>query len=88
MLDVTHKRCYIIGTIYVDMKLKPNVLNDLANDHALIAPAMPAKYRSDDNHISIEDESGRIVLTGAALEKEFWVTGKKEAMFTVVDHMY
>ncbi|CDS05496.1 hypothetical protein LRAMOSA08024 [Lichtheimia ramosa] len=75
VLDVTHKRCYIIGTIYVDMKLKPNVLNDLANDHALIAPAMPAKYRSDDNHISIEDESGRIVLTGAALEKEFWVTG-------------
>lgn len=60
------------------MKLKPNVLNDLAKDHALVAPAMPAKYRADDNRISIEDESGRIVLTGAALEKEFWVTGRRE----------
>lgn len=33
VLDVQKgKLCYIIGTVYMDMPLKPNVLNDLARD--------------------------------------------------------
>lgn len=33
MLDVENgKLCYIIGTIYMDMSLKPNVLEDLARE--------------------------------------------------------
>lgn len=33
MLDVENgKLCYIIGTIYMDMALKPNVLEDLARE--------------------------------------------------------
>lgn len=33
VLDVTPgKFCYIIGTVYCDMRLKPNVLEDLARD--------------------------------------------------------
>jgi DNA polymerase delta subunit 2 len=33
MLDVENgKLCYIIGTVYMDMPLKPNVLEDLARE--------------------------------------------------------
>lgn len=33
VLDVERgELCYIVGTVYMDMPLKPNVLEDLAND--------------------------------------------------------
>jgi DNA polymerase delta subunit 2 len=33
LLEVVKGRvCYIIGTVYMDMPLKPNVLEDLARD--------------------------------------------------------
>ena len=32
VLDAGMKRCYIVGTIYVDMQLKPNVLKDLTQE--------------------------------------------------------
>lgn len=36
MLDVENgKLCYIIGTVYMDMTLKPNVLEDLAREVSL-----------------------------------------------------
>ncbi|KAI9252432.1 DNA polymerase alpha/epsilon subunit B-domain-containing protein [Phascolomyces articulosus] len=75
VLDAGMKRCYIVGTIYVDMQLKPNVLNDLTQETSLVAPTIPRKYKGTEDKISIEDESGRIQLIGAVLEKEFWVTG-------------
>lgn len=38
MLDVENgKLCYIIGTIYMDMPLKPNVLEDLAREVIVIS---------------------------------------------------
>ncbi|KAI9317740.1 DNA polymerase alpha/epsilon subunit B-domain-containing protein [Dichotomocladium elegans] len=81
VLEVTPRKCYIIGTIYLEMALKPNVLDDLAKDKSLAIPAMPAKYRTDSNKITIEDESGRIVLTGNGLKNEkIWVTGMVVAL--------
>jgi len=40
VLDVTKGQlCYIIGTVYMDMPLKPNILQDLARDvRGLFAP--------------------------------------------------
>ncbi|ORY90030.1 DNA polymerase alpha/epsilon subunit B-domain-containing protein [Syncephalastrum racemosum] len=73
--DVTPKRCYVVGTIYVSMALKPNVLQDISEEVSLVAPAMPLKYKSDQDTIAIEDESGRIELSGSILANEFWVTG-------------
>lgn len=35
----------------------------------------PAKYRSDEDIISLEDESGRVEITGACLSKQLLVTG-------------
>lgn len=42
---------------------------------SLVAPAIPLKYKSDQDTIAIEDESGRIELSGSILASEFWVTG-------------
>jgi len=83
--------CYIIGTVYMDMPLKPNVLEDIARDVRLIAlnvilfsdeqqqalPVLPpsAKYYSEDDNIMLEDESGRIKLVGERLKDARIVTG-------------
>ncbi|KAF9496029.1 hypothetical protein BDN71DRAFT_1446729 [Pleurotus eryngii] len=69
------KLCYIIGTVYLDMPLKPNVLEDIARDRSILPPAPPPKFCSEDDIISLEDESGRINLVGERLKKMQLVTG-------------
>ncbi|GAA5823430.1 hypothetical protein JCM5353_002145 [Sporobolomyces roseus] len=56
--------CYVLGTLYVDMPLKPNVLEDLARDHHITAPPSRRKYNSSNDEIMLEDESGRVRLVG------------------------
>ncbi|GAA6064270.1 hypothetical protein JCM10212_001654 [Sporobolomyces blumeae] len=56
--------CYVVGTLYVDMPLKPNVLEDLARDHHITAPPTRRKYHSVSDEIMLEDESGRVRLIG------------------------
>ncbi|EPE32330.1 hypothetical protein GLAREA_07463 [Glarea lozoyensis ATCC 20868] len=69
--------CWIIGTIFMDMPLKPNILDDISKDHWISAPAPREKYLSADGNdmIMLEDKSGRIRLVGHALENEMLVTG-------------
>ncbi|KAI8336635.1 DNA polymerase alpha/epsilon subunit B-domain-containing protein [Chlamydoabsidia padenii] len=75
-LDVqSNELCYIIGTIYLDMPLKPNVMKDLSAESNLLIPPEPEKYRAETNTVSLEDESGRVKLTGVKLDKESLVTG-------------
>ncbi|KAI8089547.1 DNA polymerase alpha/epsilon subunit B-domain-containing protein [Halteromyces radiatus] len=75
-LDIqTNEVCYIIGTVYIDMEMKPNVLRDLSAESNLTVPPTPEKYRTETNVISLEDESGRVKLIGARLDKEMLVTG-------------
>ncbi|GAA5922117.1 DNA-directed DNA polymerase delta subunit POL31 [Sporobolomyces koalae] len=56
--------CWVLGTLYVDMPLKPNVLEDLAKDHHITAPPIRRKYHSRSDEIMLEDESGRVRLVG------------------------
>ncbi|KAI9305083.1 DNA polymerase alpha/epsilon subunit B-domain-containing protein, partial [Cunninghamella echinulata] len=68
--------CYIIGTVYMEMPLKPNVIQDLSEESSIVAPTMPDKYKvADSCKISLEDESGRVELTGSRLLKEYLVSG-------------
>ena len=70
--------CWVIGTIYKDMPLKPNVLEDLCKEHWLIAPPPRQKYigaGSVDDKIMLEDESGRVNLVGQGIHAELLVTG-------------
>ncbi|GBE82455.1 DNA polymerase subunit delta-2 [Sparassis crispa] len=98
MLDVVKGQlCFIIGTVYMDMPLKPNVLEDLARDHSIPAPPPREKFFSSDDVVTLEDESGRICLTGEKIRSSCLVTGvilgalgleKNSGDFEVIDICY
>ncbi|KZV65840.1 hypothetical protein PENSPDRAFT_111792 [Peniophora sp. CONT] len=76
VLEVTKGQlCFIVGTVYMDMPLKPNVLEDIGRDRSIPAPPPPKKIFSDDDVISLEDESGRIRLVGERVKNAILVTG-------------
>jgi len=76
VLEVIKGRvCYMIGTVYMDMPLKPNVLEDLGRDRYLPAPTFRPKIYSSEDTISLEDESGRIKLVGERIKDVTLVTG-------------
>lgn len=75
-LDVPEEtECIVLGTVYADMKAKPNVLEEYTRDPlAPIAPP-PSKYCGPGDRLIIEDETGRLVLSGAVLADQRLVTG-------------
>ena len=97
MLDVRQgSLCHVTGTIYLDLPLKPNILEDISKDQWLSAPPPRAKYLSPsgEDKIMLEDESGRLRLVGTILKAEELVTGvivsvmgteNAEGEFEVVD---
>ncbi|CAE6434858.1 unnamed protein product [Rhizoctonia solani] len=65
VLDVVKGHpCYIIGTVYMEMPLKANVLDDIVQDHALAMIPVQSKRTSDKDSVMLEDESGRVGLIG------------------------
>ncbi|KAI0781162.1 DNA polymerase alpha/epsilon subunit B-domain-containing protein [Trametes elegans] len=76
VLDVEKGQlCFIIGTVYMDMPLKPNVLEDVARDRSIPAPPPREKFNSDEDNVMLEDESGRICLVGDRIRSACLVTG-------------
>ncbi|KAL4797579.1 DNA polymerase delta subunit 2 [Aspergillus venezuelensis] len=80
VLDVRQgEPCWVAGTIYMEMPLKPNILDDLTKDNFTTAPP-PLKTYQDPSHpelteIMLEDESGRLRLTGSKLRSVQLATG-------------
>ncbi|KAJ2904029.1 hypothetical protein MKZ38_008961 [Zalerion maritima] len=79
VLDVRQgELCWVVGTCYMDMPLKPNILEDVSRDRWISAPISTQKYASsdpEDDKIMLEDDSGRIRLVGDHLENIHLVTG-------------
>ncbi|KIO30939.1 hypothetical protein M407DRAFT_42717, partial [Tulasnella calospora MUT 4182] len=76
VLDIKKgKLSYVIGTVYMDMRLKPSILDDIVKDEFNLAAPPTAKYFSDDDVIMMEDESGRVKLVGEVIAKAGLVTG-------------
>ncbi|KAK6211911.1 DNA polymerase delta small subunit Cdc1 [Pestalotiopsis sp. IQ-011] len=78
VLDIRQgELCWTVGTVYMDMALKPNILEDVSKDKWISAPTSTQKYWSEDGSdaIMLEDESGRIRLVGEPLKSVFLVTG-------------
>ncbi|MCJ1397138.1 hypothetical protein MMC11_000330 [Xylographa trunciseda] len=78
VLDVRQgELCWVMGTIYMDMPLKPNILDDISKDHWISAPPPREKYRSasGEDQTMLEDESGRLRLVGTMLQTTMLVTG-------------
>ncbi|KAJ3515561.1 hypothetical protein NLJ89_g1677 [Agrocybe chaxingu] len=76
VLEVEKGRiCYIMGTVYMDMPLKPNVMEDIARDQSIPPPPPQIKMFSEDDNVMLEDESGRIRLVGERIKEARLVTG-------------
>ncbi|TPX07130.1 uncharacterized protein E0L32_010931 [Thyridium curvatum] len=78
VLDVRQgELCWVAGTVYMDMPLKPSILDDVSKDRWISAPNFVQKYWSEDDcdAIMLEDESGRIRLVGDVLKSVLLVTG-------------
>jgi DNA polymerase delta subunit 2 len=78
VLDVRQGQlCWVAGTIYMDMPLKPNILEDISKEHWTAGPLPRQSYYSNElgMQIMLEDESGRLRLTGAMLKNSLLVTG-------------
>ncbi|KAG5995192.1 hypothetical protein E4U43_003092 [Claviceps pusilla] len=70
--------CWVAGTVYMDMPLKPNILDDVSKDKWISAPISTQQtYFSPDgtDQIMLEDDSGRIRLVGDLLQTIPLVTG-------------
>ncbi|KAG8901171.1 hypothetical protein FRB99_005504 [Tulasnella sp. 403] len=96
ILDVKKGRLtFVIGTVYMDMPLKPSILEDITKDEWTLTAPPRETYVSTDDSIMLEDESGRVRLTGEIIEALKPVTGiiigvlgleTSAGHFEVVDH--
>ncbi|EEH37790.2 DNA polymerase subunit delta-2 [Paracoccidioides lutzii Pb01] len=80
VLDVRQgELCWVAGTVYMDLPLKPNILDDISKEHWTAAPPSRKTYLDPSNQASaktmLEDESGRLQLTGTLLQSALLVTG-------------
>ncbi|KAJ3193938.1 hypothetical protein HK101_003786 [Irineochytrium annulatum] len=76
VLDITAGPvCYLVGTVFVDMPLKPSVLDEITNENGLAAIPPRIKYFSEKDMVLLEDESGRVQLCGEIVRNDLFVTG-------------
>ncbi|RDA93477.1 hypothetical protein CP533_2646 [Ophiocordyceps camponoti-saundersi (nom. inval.)] len=78
VLDVRQgELCWVSGTVYMDMPLKPNILDDVSKDRWISAPVSTQRYYSDEeaDQIMLEDDSGRVRLVGEMARSVPLVTG-------------
>lgn len=78
VLDVRQgELCWVTGTVYMDLPLKPNILDDIGKEHWIAAPPPRVKFLSPGggDQTMLEDESGRLRLVGQALKEFILVTG-------------
>ncbi len=73
--------CFIVGTLFLDLPQKPNVLVDIADDPDRLSQlTLPSSYVSNDVQdggvsVYLEDYSGRIQLDGDIVKQTLLVTG-------------
>lgn len=57
----------VIGCIYKEMALKPNILDEVSGDRSIdLKPEPRLNYCSAGDSVILEDESGRLALTSGA----------------------
>ncbi|KAK6456951.1 DNA polymerase delta small subunit [Scheffersomyces xylosifermentans] len=80
ILDITSGQlCWVIGTVFCDLKNKLNILQDVDKGVDDVLPIPPDSYVGDDEEaitVMLEDESGRAILHNEGfLDKNILVTG-------------
>ncbi|KAF9680709.1 hypothetical protein SADUNF_Sadunf06G0149800 [Salix dunnii] len=69
------KECIIVGTLYKHMQLKPCVLDEYSKERSAVPLVKPHNFMHPDDHLVLEDESGRVKLGGTVLSPSTYVTG-------------
>jgi DNA polymerase delta subunit 2 len=67
--------CVVHGTLYKEMPMKPSIIKELAEKADNDPQPIQTRYVSQDDVIILEDESGRVVLSGESLPVNFLFTG-------------
>ncbi|KAJ6864390.1 DNA polymerase delta small subunit isoform X2 [Populus alba x Populus x berolinensis] len=73
------KECIIVGTLYKHMKLKPCILDEYSKERSALPLVKPHNFVHPDDHLVLEDESGRVKLGGTVLSPSVYVTGISHA---------
>ncbi|XP_068640007.1 DNA polymerase delta small subunit [Aristolochia californica] len=74
------KECIIVGTLYKHMKLKPCILDEYSKERSVLPLVRPDNFVHPDDHLVLEDESGRVKLAGDVLSPSVYVTGNVLAL--------
>ncbi|XP_065857332.1 DNA polymerase delta small subunit [Euphorbia lathyris] len=74
------KECIIVGTLYKHMKLKPCILDEYSKERSAVPLVKPHNFMHPDDHLVLEDESGRVKLGGKKLSPSVYVTGNIVAL--------
>lgn len=77
VLDIQgNEPVWVIGSVYCEMKYKPNILEEVIND-VYGAPDLTKSYTDPEgsDEIMLEDESGRVLLVGENIRATPFVTG-------------
>ncbi|KAJ4705567.1 DNA polymerase delta small subunit [Melia azedarach] len=69
------KECIIVGTVYKHMKLKPSILDEYSKERTATPLVKPHNFVHLDDHLVLEDDSGRVKLGGTELLPSAYVTG-------------
>lgn len=69
------EECVVIGTLYKQMQLKPSILEEYSKERLGPASSAPLKFVSEDDFLILEDEGGRVRLTGEAMKAGSLITG-------------
>lgn len=76
ILDIIpNKECALVGTLFKQMSLKPNIINEFLKEKGIEQAPEQDKYCSEDDCLILEDETGRAVLSGN-LPLDVAITGK------------
>ncbi|XP_050226360.1 DNA polymerase delta small subunit [Mercurialis annua] len=69
------KECIIVGTLFKHMKLKPCILDEYSKERSAVPLVKAHNFMHADDHLVLEDESGRVKLGGDMLPPSAYVTG-------------
>ncbi|BFI30950.1 DNA polymerase delta subunit 2 [Marchantia polymorpha subsp. ruderalis] len=69
------KVCVVIGTLYKQMKLKPNILDEYSKERSVGGLVVPSNFTDAEDYLILEDESGRVKLVGNCISPSVYVTG-------------
>ncbi|XP_072167647.1 DNA polymerase delta subunit 2-like [Diadema setosum] len=90
------EKCFVIGTLFKKMELKPNILREISEDRNLTPQPPRERFTSDDDFVVLEDELQRVNLAGD-INVQTTMTGvvmavlgqeNEDGMFEVEDTCY